>query len=186
MSVTDAYVLSLMLAGQPRENIAWGDTYETTAAAIARGVKANPLFAGIDGEERTAAVLVSLGIFEGALKPNAQGDCDRTNPVTGMCVPGSKPHSFCMFQINESNFNALSVTKDEILTDMNVCVGAALRMAKASFQACSAFPILDRLNQYATGGRRCVAKVSSDKGVHRMRKALWLFEHVPRTTSDAT
>lgn len=181
MSVTDAYVLSLMLSGQPRENIPWADTYESSAAAIVRGVKKTQLFAGDDAEERTAAVMVSLGVFEGSLRPDAQGDCDKTDPVTKMCMPGSTPHSFCMFQVHESNHKALGVTKDELLSDMDKCVDAGIRMAKSSFRICSGFPILDRLNQYATGGGKCLPKVTSDKGVHRMRKALWLFANVKRT-----
>ncbi len=181
MSVTAAYVLSMMLKGQPRTPIVtWGNTYESTAASIAKNVKTYPLFTGEFAEEQTASVMVSLGIMEGSLKPDAKGDCDKTDPKTGMCEPGSTPHSFCMFQVHESNHKFLGVTRDELLTDIDKCVVAGLRMAKASFSKCAHRPVLDRLNQYATGGDRCVAVVEKDKGIHRMRRAQWLFANSPR------
>lgn len=165
------WVLKLMFAVQPVAP--WTNTYESSAEVIAEESIHNPLFEGEDGR-KTAAILVALGKFEGALKPDAKGDCDKTDEKTGMCVKGSKPHSFCMFQVNESNFARMGVTQDQMVTDFRVCTKTALRLAHESFRSCRSLPLEDRLNAYAEGRGGC--RPSVVKGKHRMNYGMHLFK----------
>jgi len=182
LTVLKAWILSVMLLIEP--SAPWKATYESTAEAIATDVvNGKPLFKDDDGRH-TASVFISLGLFESHFKQDAEGDCTHTDPKTGMCVVGSKPHSFCAFQVNESNFAYLGVTKDSLLTDINVCTKAASKMIHKSFETCSGkdtkgepLGAKDRLNWYAAGGRGCRPDVI--KGEHRINKASWIFGHFP-------
>lgn len=167
------YALALMVKAQPRTNVAWANTYETTAAAIAKVASANPLYPGTEGIKRTISVMVAVAFFESHFDPKAEGDCPDKDS-NGMCVKGSVPRSFCAFQVDKSNFPFLGVTKDEILGDVEVCARSGLRMMKESFRLCKGWKPDELLNQYATGGSVCV-RPRRDEGEHRMRKAQWLY-----------
>lgn len=180
LSVLKAWILSVMIFLVP--NAPWKDTFESTAEAFAENAIASPLFKDDDGR-KTASVMISLAWFEGSLKPNAEGDhdCLKRDPRTKKCtqIDLTRPHSFCTFQINDSNFGTLGVTKDQLLTDIKVCTATALRMMKKSFTICSGRSVEDLLNWYAVGTNTCPLTVEQDKGRHRMRKGLWIFTHKP-------
>ncbi len=176
MSVDPSWVLALMLKAQP--HAPWSNTYESTAEAIAKAAEMYPSFGGDDGPARTAAWLVSLGFFEGALKQDAVGDCHEKNDK-GMCLPGAVPHSFCMFQINETNHQYLGVTKNDLLTDINVCAQSAAKLMQQSFRMCKASPLEERLRWYAGGGPVCTENEDAGrKSRHRALKGVWLFSNV--------
>lgn len=163
------WVLSLLVSMQPKAP--WRDTYERTAQAIAKVSIESPLFGGEDGPMRTAAIMSSVAWFESTLKPDAAGDCaDRK--ADGTCKPGGTPRSFCLFQIHESNFSALGVTRAQIQSDVDTCARAAIRMMHASFSVCRDQPVEDRLGQYASGGETCAGLAASRS---RIRKGMWLF-----------
>lgn len=173
MTTLTAWILNLILTLQP--SAPWSETYGRTAEAIARVSEASPVFAGEDGPARTAAMLVALAWFESSFRPDAAGDCDRKQP-NGMCAPGGRPRSFCLFQIGESNFAALGVTREQVQTDVDVCADAAIRMVRISFQVCRARPLEDRLGHYASGGSSCDGVAASR---NRIRKGMWLFRSTP-------
>lgn len=176
-TVSPAWVLTLMTKSEPLPP-KWRPTFEASSVVIAGMSDELPVYAGVDGPSKTAALLVSLGWFESHFQPDATGDCDKTDPTTGMCVPGSIPHSFCMFQVNETNFAGLGVTRDEIMTDFKTCARSALRMIRQSFTVCAAKPHEDRLDHYAAGGAGCKTPLR-EKGRHRIRKGDWLFGAIP-------
>lgn len=180
------WVLSLMLKAEPAAATSpWRSTYESTAVAIAEVADAWPLFAGADGVERTAAVLVSVAWFESRFQPDAVGDCTDAQGRGVPCVdakgaptPGATPHSFCAFQIGSSNFAALGTTRAEVQGSIRACTLAAAKMMRISFGVCRAEPLERRLDHYAVGGNGC-QKPRRDEGAHRIRKAQWLYANVP-------
>ncbi len=163
--VDPAWVLQLMLVVQPRAP--WLETYPETAAAIAAASEEEPLFSGKKGAEKTAALLVSVAWFEGAFRPDAEGD-----------HRAGKPTSFCAMQVNQSNFAALGTTREELLRNVRACVRAGLRMMRISFGVCRRETLEHRLDHYASGGEGC-RRPARDEGAHRVRKALWLFSKHP-------
>lgn len=158
--VSAEWVLLLMLKGQPAP-VPWRSTYEGTAEAIARASDASPLFEGEHGPAKTAAVLVATAIAESALKPDAVGD---------------NGTSFCLLQVNQSNFASLGVTRARVQEDVGTCVSAALRLMHGSFRVCRGRPLLERLGHYASGGPTCGGLAASRS---RMGRALQLFERHP-------
>ena len=153
-------VLRTMLSLQPEAP--WKDTYELTSEVIAQMSQDEPLFRGDDGPMRTAAVLVSLGWFEGRFRQDAVN---------------AKEGSYCMFQVNQSNFKALGVTREQIQSNFVVCTRAALEMAKVSGHVCSRRPREEFLGHYASGGDTCGGVRAS---VNRMRKAFSIFDRWKR------
>lgn len=167
--LTIKWVLAMMIATQPEAP--WRATYEATAEAIVAEASSRPLPFPKDAEERTAALLVSTAWFESTFKPDAEGDHDK--------LPDGRkgtPRSFCLFQIGSSNFAALGVTREQILTDVPTCVRAAGAMMRVSFSVCRGRPAEELLGHYASGGASCAGVRESR---HRWRKGAWLFAHVP-------
>lgn len=166
--------------------VPWAHTYPASAATMVKVAEADPLFpADKDGVRKTVALYISIGIFEGGLKPNAEGDCTNANgkavpSVAGVCPTGSKPHSFCEFQIGESNFKSLEITKEQIQSDFEVCTRAMHKLVKVSFNVCrSKASNDDRLAQYAHGGETCGGPKGEGllESAHRMKKAHWIFSN---------
>lgn len=183
LTVLQAWILSVMMAMQPEAP--WKATYESTAQAIATEVLAGQALYKNDDGRHTAAVFISLAWFESNFRPDAAGDC-KEREANGMCKEGSRPHSFCAFQINESNFAWLGVTQQQVMTDINVCTKAASKIIHKSFKVCSRGKDLtaqDRLNWYAAGGPDC--RVGMAKGRHRINKATWIFGKFPVTPEMA-
>lgn len=174
VSILKLWILNVLLAMEP--NTPWKGTYESTAEAFAKYAVQMPLFQGDEDGRKTASIFVSVAWFEGHFKPDAQGDCDKTDPKTGMCAAG-RPHSFCTFQINESNLKSFDVTKDQLLSDIDTCTRVAASIMKRSFSVCKDRPLEDRLNWYAAGGGDCRANVP--KGRHRMNKGKWVYDRFP-------
>ena len=165
----------------------WRDTFEPSARVMVAVAESNPLYpVQTDGVKRTIALLLSIGNFESALKPDAEGDCDpKDRTPSGMCKKGARGHSLCMFQINESNLKALGTTRQEIQSDFGVCVRSATTMIRTSFGVCRSRAPEDQLAQYAAGGGACGG--SKGEGLmesrHRMAKARWIFAWAPREES---
>lgn len=110
----------------------------------------------------------------------------RTVPsVSGRCPAGSKPQSFCMFQINASNFRAYDVTREQMQTDFPTCVRVGLAMMRVSHAVCQKRPLDDKLAHYAHGGGTC----AGDKGEglmesrHRMGKAKTIYASFPELSA---
>lgn len=179
--ITAEAVLAILLKLEP--HAVHRPTFEATAAAIADASNASPLFSGEHGAEKTANVLAATADFESGLIPNAEGDCILKGKLVaskaGVCPTGATPHSFCALQVNESNFKTLGITREEVQTDINVCVRSGLRLMHTSFQVCRARPLEERLAHYAGGRDGCPTNEdATKKSRHRMMRALWLFKQL--------
>lgn len=162
-AVQAAWVLSLMLAAQPKSP--WLETYDETSEAIADASNATPLYLGEEGPIQTAALVTAISLFEGNFKPNAVGD---------------NKSSFCTMQISQGNFKALGITQEQIQTDIKVCIRAGLQMLKISFGVCRAFPAELRIAHYAGGGNCCPTNLDAQtKSKHRFNKGMWFFRTFP-------
>lgn len=131
MSVPVAWVVGLMAALEP--NAPWKGTFERTAEAIARVAESEPLFDD-HGEERTAALLVSVAWYESRLKPNAKSK-------NGLW--------YCLFQIDKRQL----ADPEKALSDPEVCTRAAVKILKKSLRACTSRPEGERLAMFMSG--RC-------------------------------
>lgn len=166
-----AWILQLLVAtGDP--GASWKDTYPETAKDMAASAVAEPLFCTVQDAglacvvtsediRKTAALYVSVSWWESRHKRDAIGDGGA---------------SVCLGQINKSNFAWLGVTREELLTSTPKCLHAMNRMMRTSLRSCRARPFEDQLAWYVAGGPQCIP---NDKGKHRMRKAVWLFDHYP-------
>jgi hypothetical protein len=183
LEILAAWVLSLLTALAPQAP--WTDTYGASARAIARVSLARPLFQGASGPAKTGALLAAVGLFESSLRPDAEGDCTKdgkgVKSVSGRCPPGATPHSWCFFQVNESNFATLGITRAQIQGSVEVCADAAIELAHVSFGICRARPLEDRLAQYAAGKGGCGGPNGEGlaESRHRVTKGRWLFERFP-------
>jgi hypothetical protein len=186
------WILSLLVAtGDP--GAPWKDTYDTTAMAFAEGAQVSPLFCTKqpDGEcvaqpedvRKTGALYVSTSWFESRHNPKAEGDgtclewsesADKAGKAR--CLRRGPAHSFCLGQINDSNFPGLGITKEAILGDVRVCVKAMNTLMRKSLKVCAAEPIEFGLSWYAAGGDGCRPNKESQ---HRVNKAKWLFSNKP-------
>lgn len=177
MTVSTSWVLSLVVGLQP--HAAWSNTYPRTAEAIARQATLHPVFQGSDGPERSAALLVAIARYESNFRIDAGGDCDLSDPKTGLCAKGHEKtaSSLGLFQINKSNFVWLGVTREQMTTDPDVQAATALRVIQQSFKNCAGKPLIERLGWYHYGHEGCA---ESAEGRTRMRLAIKLFsEHPP-------
>lgn len=159
----------------------WADAYALTAESLVKVAEESPLYARQeDGVRRTLAQDLGIAFYESTFKPNAEGDCrPEDSTKTKLCKPGARGRSVCLFQVHESNHKALGVTREELLTSVEVCARAAHTMMRASFAVCRSRPLEERLSQYAYGGSTCGGP--KNEGVlesrHRMGKALWIFRN---------
>ena len=129
MSVPVAWVVGLMVALEP--SAPWRPTYGKTAEAIARVAESEPLFDD-HGEERTAALLVSIAWYESRLKPNAKS---------------SNGLWYCLFQIDKRQL----ADPDKALADPEVCTRAAIKIIRTSLQKCASRPTDERLAMFMSG-----------------------------------
>ena len=131
MSVPVAWVVGLLAALEPKAP--WSHTYEKTAEAIARVSESEPLFAPEEkGEERTAALLVSIAWYESRLKPNAKSANGRW---------------YCLYQLGK----AYLPDAEKSLTDPEMCTRAAVKVLRKSLDLCKTRPLEERLANYVSG-----------------------------------
>jgi hypothetical protein len=179
-----ALALAMMNSAQP--SAPWKDTYPRTSEAFAKSAHEHPLFNGDRGEEQTVALFVSVAWFESSFNPKAEGDhdCLKRASDTNRCLvfDKSKPRSFGLGQIGESNFKTLGVTKELLLEDPDVQVGAMNTMLRQSLYICRAEPEDFRVAWYAVGGEGCAQGHVVSR--HRVLKAKWLFANVRPKDAD--
>jgi len=162
MSVPVHWVVSLMVALEP--SAPWRPTFEKTAEAIARVAESDPLFED-RGEERTAALLVSVAWYESRLKPNAKS---------------ANGQFLCLYQVDRRHLP----DPQKALDDPEVCTRAALKILKGSLAKCTARPFDERLAMFMSG--------SCDRGLAESRYRMFLAtkllkEHpVPDTKGGGT
>lgn len=190
-AILAAWILQVM--NHEESSAPWKATYAASADAIAHISTDAPLFQGDDGPRKTASEFLSIGLFESHYDPRAEGDraCLKweerpiadSNTTKHVCVKQGAPHSFCMFQISDGNFEWLNTTREKIQNDFQECLRAAHTMIKTSHKICRDKPKEDRLNWYARGGDGCDPY---DKGKHRVLKSGWIFAHYPALAGDAT
>lgn len=164
-----AWILSLMIALQPAAP--WRDTYEDTAKAIASVVNEEaPLFAGKDGREKSAALLVALAWAESRFDPKAVGDHGR---------------SVGLYQIFHTNLpTAEGFGRAEILGNALNATKVAHRMLKQSMRVCGKRPVEERLGWYASGDAACSKGLSESR--FRVGLALKAYRaHPPKDTKNA-
>ena len=178
--VTASWVLSLMMHAQSMHP--YRATYERTSEAIAKHASERPLFSGQHGDAKTAALIVAVAQYESSFQPDAEGDCTKGGKKAKCTTPGAIPHSFCLLQVNESNFKTFGITREDIQTDIDVCVRTALSIMHQSFTICRALTLEDRLRFYAGGGNGCPTNEDAAiKSRQRMLRGMWLFKAVPPT-----
>lgn len=144
MSVPVAWVVGLMVALEP--SAPWRGTYEKTAEAIARVSETEPLFED-KGEERTAALLVSIAWYESRLKPNAKS---------------ANGQWYCLYQIDKRHLP----DPQKALDDPEVCTRAAVKILKASLDMCKKRPVDERLAAFMSG--------ACDKGLAESRYRMFM------------
>ena len=162
------WILALMLALSPASVTPWAASYPETARAIAKAATEEPLYGGAFARERTAATLVAVAFFESTFKPGALGD---------------KSTSVGRYQINQSNFAALGITKAQLLADPDVEVRAALRMMRDSFAICKGRRPEDWLAQFAAGHGTCTNAGGILASRRRMALAMRLWKEHPFTVA---
>jgi hypothetical protein len=152
------WLLTILFLQEPRA--AWADTYGETAAAIATVVaEEKPLYPGPDGRERTAALMLATSWYEATWQPDAVGKLDEA----------------CLFQVHPSNFRALGVTREQLLTDRVACVRAGYRLMAQSFRVCRHEKPELALAHFAAGGDGC-----REPGFRPSRHRVWLGERLMR------
>lgn len=129
MTVPVAWVVGLLVALEP--SAPWRPTFEKTAEAIARVSESEPLFDD-RGEERTAALLVSIAWYESRLKPNARS---------------RNGQWYCLYQVDKRHLPE----PEKALEDPEMCTRAAVKIIRSSLQACAKHPAEERLAQFMSG-----------------------------------
>jgi hypothetical protein len=126
-----------------------------------------PLFDGPDGRTQTALLMLSVASYESGYRKKVD-DGRRL---------GDHGRSYCLMQIRVGQ----GATREgwsghELIDDRQRCFRAALHMLRASFSACRALPMEDRLTAYATGHCFADAMISRSR-VGRARA--WREAHAP-------
>jgi hypothetical protein len=160
MSTLFAWVLAASSVLAPQR------THERLATAISSRVEAEaPLFKGDDDRKRTTALLVAMAFRESSLREDAVGD-----HVKG------KPTSFCAFQLHLpwGAKSAEGWTGEELASDPDKCVTAAMRLLRESIRACPKHP----LAWYASGPTGCESERAQRISRDRMALAQRLLRDV--------
>lgn len=173
------WALAAMTSAQPPAVTPWADTYSNTAEVFVKVAEEHPLFKGDDGVQRTVSWFVSTAWFEGRFDPHAKGDCTKKTQ-DGKCADITTAQSFCMFQVEKSNFKQLGVTEEQILGSTETCTLAGRQMMSISIGICKGRPMEDWLGQYAFGHDLCGGPKGEGlkESRHRVMKAKWLFANV--------
>ncbi len=152
-----AWILALMVSLQPVDRTPWADTFAETALAVDQVVRDEPpLFKGVDGRQRTAALLVSLAWFESRFRGDAEGDHGQ---------------SLGLYQISRAH-----APRQELLGAASA-TRRALALIRTSQRVCAARPLEEQLGWYASGGSSCGGLTKSR---HRVNLAGKLLREHPR------
>jgi hypothetical protein len=150
--------------------------YESIARDVASVVLDDaelPLFEGPDARAETALLMLSVASFESSYHVKVDEGGHR----------GDNGRSYCLMQIHVGDGKTREGwTGSELISNRTLCFRAALHMLHASFNACRAFPLEDRLGAYATGHCFLGANVSRSR-VARAR-AYWLAHAPPRPSAS--
>lgn len=139
------------------------------AAAVALDDNEAPLFDGPDGRAQTALLMLSVASFESSF----------TKTVDDGGRRGDNGHSFCLMQIKVGRgITREGWTGRQLVNDRRLCFRAALHILHASFNACRAFPLDDRLGAYATG--HCFIDAAISRSRIRRARAWWQAHAPPR------
>ncbi len=191
-----AYILSMMSTAAPPEVHAkmrampgWEETleerkarYEAIATALYDVVfdaSEVPLFDGVDGRSRTAALMVGVAVTESSFAKDVDvGPCYRGGNWRLRCDEGQ---AACLMQVKVgSGKTAEGYSQADLFADRRKCFRAALRRMRGSFAACRALDRLYWLNAYASG--------TCDRGQHqslvRMSRGTSLFADTTRAWTD--
>lgn len=138
--------------------LAPGRDHHVLADAITARVDAEaPLFAADPDKRKTSAWLVAVAFRESSLTLDAIGD---------------KGESLCAFQVGRTSGGTTAM-----LSDADLCVGAAFALLRTSMRLCPAFP----LAWYAAGGdaaKACASTAAQRLSRDRMALALRLVRDV--------
>jgi hypothetical protein len=150
--------------------------YESIARDVASVVMDDaeaPLFDGPDARAETALFMLSVASFESAYRVKVDEGDHR----------GDNGRSYCLMQIHVGDGKTREGwSGSELVTHRPLCFRAALHLLRASFNACRAFPLEDRLGAYATGHCFLGAKVSRSR-LGRAR-TYWLAHPPPRPPAN--
>lgn len=147
-----SFVMSAMQLLSPNR-----DHSELAGAIDRRVAEEAPLFVDDTDKRKTKAYLVAVAFRESSLRLDAVGDHGQ---------------SMCAFQIGVTSGGTRAM-----LTDADLCVGAAFRMLRTSMRLCPAFP----LAWYAAGGdaaKACANVKAQRLSRDRMALAGWLSRTV--------
>jgi hypothetical protein len=146
--------------------------YESIARDLASVVwdeSEQPLFDGPDARAETALLMLSIASFESSYQVKVDDGNHR----------GDNGHSYCLMQIHVGDGKTREGwTGGDLVANRTMCFRAALHILHASFNACRAFPLEDRLGAYATGHCFQGANISRSR-VSRARN-YWLAHAPPR------
>jgi hypothetical protein len=172
-----AYLVAAMVSWVPVRNQAlWEPAdaaqarYESIAAdavAVAFDDAETPLFSGPEGRTQTALLMLAVASFESHYEK-------KVDEGRGLGDHGS---SYCLMQLHIGKGATREGWKGPDLTaDRKLCFRAGLHVLRASFGACRALAVDDRLSAYASG--HCFADaVISRSRVYRARA--WRVNHIP-------
>jgi hypothetical protein len=114
-----------------------GVTPKDIAKAIAQASIEKPLFIGLDGARRTAALMTAVGVYESGYKQIA-GDCKNKPPGWPGCgiEDGSAPTSFCFAQVHfpDGVERVKGYTREELMADPLKCARAGREIMRDSIK----------------------------------------------------
>jgi hypothetical protein len=172
-----AYLVAAMVGWVPLHSQAQWESaddaqarYESIArdaASVAFDDAETPLFSGPEGRMQTALLMLSVASYESYYMKKVDDGRGR----------GDGGGSYCLMQLHIGNGATREGWKGADLTsDRKLCFRAGLHVLHASFDACRALPVDDRLSAYASGHCFTDAAISRSR-VARARK--WRVTHVP-------
>jgi hypothetical protein len=157
MDVLITYLVTAMIAWvPPRMNelpdaseshadvLARYESIARDAATVARDESESPVFDGPDARTRTALLMLSVASFESSYRRDV-------DLGIGQGI-GDGGRSFCLMQVLVGRSKTREGwTGRELVSDRQKCFRAGLHILRASFGACHALPLVDRLSAYASG-----------------------------------
>jgi hypothetical protein len=115
-----------------------GITPKDVRDAIAVASLEKPLFEGVDGARRTAALITAVGVFEGGYNNQAKGDCKNRPPGWPGCgkTADTQPTSFCFGQIHFADGveKVKGYTPEELLANPLSCARAMREILRDSIK----------------------------------------------------